>query len=141
MASQPQIMTAASVASLASGPAFIAFYIFATLYLQLPNPVVVRLEYLAAFAVLLMPAAIAGFVLGIGPTFLGALLMTALARDGAAGALPQSWALVGGGAAYAVASIAWPIQGEQAIVFALVATGAFCALVCWRLIGPQLEAR
>lgn len=124
-------------AAAAAGPVFVAISTAAALYLQSPQPVTVTETDVVQFVALLLLAIPVGAILGLVPTMLGMLMMSALADRFVLAGEPEIWCLAGAaaGVGLAVAFGAWPHLPEAA--FALVATSAICAGIC--RIGADIE--
>jgi hypothetical protein len=114
-------------AACAAGPIFLLSSAVAALYLELPRPVVLEVRELVAFLPMLLAAAFAGFIPAFILNWLGAALMTALARLGGPARGRSGWILAGAGIGGLMAAT---LGADGAGGFALVVTSAACAAIC-----------
>jgi hypothetical protein len=141
MRSRPSNLGGAALAALACGPIFVFCYIAATVVLMMPHPVPVDLAALARLPLtLILSMMIFGTVLGVVPCFLGATLMGFLSNAVEEARLPETW--VGCGAAIGLGlSILLFNASMPKARFALTATAACCAWICWHNSGLAREGR
>jgi hypothetical protein len=118
------------IATLAAGPVFLLSLGFAPLALDAPRPIALPLT--AAEGAVMLPIMAASIVLGsmlsVMPVWLGGTAMGWIAARNPGLAHPASWALVGG-ATTAAAAMALDFAPSTPIGFALISTGAICALI------------
>ncbi len=128
-------------ASLLAGPVFVTSCALASLYLELPRPIVVSANQLGLFLILLIPAVAVGFLIAFVPVAIGAALLFRLGRQFEVLRAPIAWTLVG--AAIGIALVAaLELDGAwREIGFGLVATCAICATICRRRIVWDADGR
>jgi hypothetical protein len=119
------------VACLVAGPTFATTFALADLYLKLPQPILLTVPEIAPLLAFCLTATVFGFVIALVPAGLGTLLMSRLGDHVPAARAPLAWTLAGAAIGYGLAVLtgAWP--GLPAAAFALVATSALCARICW----------
>lgn len=118
-----------ALATFAAGPVFVISGTLASLYLRLPDPVVIHASDLLPWLGIIFASVIFGAILAFVPNVLGCALMAALAETTTAARAPEAWVGAGGvsGTGIALAfGLDWPSEG----FVALVATGAVCAGIC-----------
>lgn len=133
----PSVASAIWPAALAAGPIFLTAAALATLYLELPRPVVVPLQSILHFLFLLIPATVVGTILATLPVLLAAAMLHWLGRHSDVLRSTMAWVAVGAGAG---ALLAWLIDTgfqERQLGFALTATAATCALITRRRLYPR----
>ena len=119
----------------AAGPLFVATYACASLYLQMPRPILLEPSEMASLLVIMVPASLVGFVIGFVPIALGGAIMAALSERFEEARLPQSWAAAGALAGAGLDRLLFaqtPWSGPQD--FAIIATSAACATLCWAMM-------
>lgn len=129
---------AAFATSAAAGPMFVTFTALAYLYLQIPHTVAFGAEDLGTFVLMMVPAAIVGFILAFVPNLLGSAVMATIGESAEWGRSPLAWSLAGGLAGTGLVLLFAPRDGLFADVgqeggaaaFALIATSAICARIC-----------
>jgi len=117
------------LACFAAGPLFMVSTALATLYTNLPNPIVVSSSELLGFVAIIAPSIIVGGILALGPTMVGASAMRAFSERYEAARAPIIWTGMGAlcGAALALALGAF---SDSPAAFGLIATSALCACIC-----------
>ena len=128
------LMQGIVIASLASGPLFVAANLLAV-PLFVPNPPSGMGSWSLGLTVfLLLPVLLVGFLLGFVPNLVGALAMAALAERHASARPMVAWIAAGAmmGAAIGLAFGA----DEPLSLFPVIATSAVCAAIC-RAVGRR----
>ena len=113
-------------ASLIAGPCFMLSAVAAALYLQIPEPVIIRPVDVISALIMLIPATIVGAILGFLPSLLGSAVLGWLAGRISLLRFPLIWPLAGAGLAAIFARSEMP----DAVRFAFIVTGALCAMIC-----------
>ena len=114
-------------ACLLAGPVFLTSTALASLYLKLPQPILVSGSEFGLFLMMMLPALIVGFLLALVPVTLGTAALFALGEKNAAFRLPGMWAAVGAASGIAL-TILFKLEGPwREVSFALVVTSAVCA--------------
>ena len=116
-------------ACLIAGPVFLTSLVSASLYLKLPQPIVVSAGEFGAFVVLILPALIVGFLLALIPVTIGTAALFTLGEQNAAFRLPGVWTAVGAAIGIALVILLQLAGPWREAGFALVVTSAVCARV------------
>jgi hypothetical protein len=117
-------------ATFAAGPIFVTSLALAQPVLY-PDPITLPLlEIVTAVLPIFAVASVAGAIIAAIPIAIGATAMGWLGEYNAGLRLPPAWGLTGG-----MMSGGWFVfvpseSTEHGVIFALVATGAICALIC-----------
>lgn len=121
------------LAAAAAGPAFVLLVLFAAYIGSLPEAVPIEPSGVGLLFAILIPAQVLGFVISIAPNFLGAAILGHLGRAALWARTPATWALTGGLVIGVPMAMAGGFSGEEGrFGWALVGTGALCALICRR---------
>lgn len=122
-------------AMLAAGPLFTTATALASLYAELPAPVVIEPSTVFGFLFLQIPALVVGAVLALVPTLVGTGAMQALSRSCSWARSGAAWVLAGAALGVLIAAV-FDAIGTPPVAFGLVATSAGCAGLChWRARG------
>jgi hypothetical protein len=136
MQPEPSALAGAAPASLACGPIFLLAYLAAALFLAVPRPIPVGVADAAMLLPVIVTSAVVGTILGLVPNLIGAALMCRLSNAFEGARLPEAWTACGAASGYGMALLL-PGSPEPRVAFALTATSAFCAWICWRFSGPR----
>lgn len=131
---------AALIAATAAGPLFVAIFAGATLYSQLPHPILVSGQDVGLFILVLLLSMPFGFVISILPNLICATVMAAISDESELAREPAGWPLAGG--AIVIGAI-WFVDGriDDAVDVAMILTGATCAHICRRFYAPPSSAQ
>lgn len=131
MPHSPMPLAAALIASVAAGPLFVTSLSLAIVYLRLPQPIVVSAAEAGAFAGALTLASVFGFILGLVPNIVGALIMSNFSERVEELRSPVAW--MGAGALFGgcIALLANLDRSEPEMMFALIFTSVACAWISW----------
>jgi hypothetical protein len=118
------------IASVAAGPVLVLTGALATLYLRMPDPVVVPGGQAAGMLFVLLPSVLVGVIVSFPVNAVGALLMASTGRFQGWARRRAAWALVGGALGTGFALWQDLFETAPAIGFAFAATSAICAWLC-----------
>lgn len=121
-----------AIAAIAAGPVFCAALMLGLGYASLPAAIPVEPEALLIGPFLLIPATIAGALIAIVPCLIGCGLMAQLGRVAPFTRAAPFWVIAGMIPIAIGAAAAQPGPDDGPALFAFLATGAICALICRR---------
>ena len=119
-------------ASFVAGPVFVIATALASLYLQLPRPLVITTEGVLQLLLICLPAVAFGFFLAIGPNLVGTALMTLVSARVELARTPFMWIVAGSASGALIAFLFGALSGSPAVAFGLIVTSATCARTCRR---------
>jgi len=120
----------AIIPSAAAGPLFVFGLAAAYAFSQVPKPIEVGPEMLAAFFFGLVPVIVVGFVLSYFLNVMGAAILSAAGEVGEAGRDPVLWVGVGATAGLLLAFLFRALPDNGIASFAVIFTSAVCAGLC-----------
>jgi hypothetical protein len=129
MPCRPLPSVSIALACLAAGPIFLVSTGLATLYFQLPRPILLTPEIIGPFVMTLIPSVVIGFLLSVLPNWGGSRL---LLYTGELLPAARSWPAWLGGGLFFGAVIAWVVGAfsQPPAAFGLIFTSACCAAIC-----------
>jgi len=118
------------LAALCSGPLLLTSATLGTVYLQLPNPLDIKLEAAATFLLGLVYSLVPGMTVGLLVNALGTIFMMGLSTRFSWARSSLSWACAGALCGASFACLFSETQGTSGLQFGLVLTSAACGWLC-----------